>query len=358
MLRAAENIARVKQYHPPLGGRTGLRLDFNENTAGCSPRVLERLRSITAEELARYPEREPVEKMVAEWLGVAAAQVVLTNGVDEAIHLLCATYLQAGDEAIIVVPTFGMYEVYASATGARVVTVAAGEGFRFPASGVLASISARTRLIAIANPNNPTGMVASAEDLLAIAERASHAAVLIDEAYFDFCGQTLIAEVSRRTNLFIARTFSKAYGMAGLRMGAIAGPPEQMHYVRRIASPYNVNAVALACLPAAMTDREYVTAYVDAVRRGRARLERELSALGIQYWPSQANFVLARFGVAREAFMAAMRKRGILVRDRNHDPGCAGCVRISVGTDGDADALIAAIRDYAGERARAAEVPA
>lgn len=358
MLRPAESVRSVKQYHPPLSGRTGLRLDFNENTAGCSPRVLERLRSLTAEEVTRYPERAPVETVVAEWLGLSPAEVVLTNGVDEAIHLLCETYLQAGDEAIVVVPTFGMYEVYASAAGVKVVTVPAGEDFRFPADEVLARTSERTRLIAVANPNNPTGTVASPDDLLAISERAHDAAVLIDEAYFDFYGHSLVGEVRRRKNMFIARTFSKAYGMAGLRAGVLAGPAEQMEFIRRIASPYNVNGVALACLPAAVADCDYVGAYVEAVRHGRVRLENELNTLGIKYWPSQANFVLARFGAAREAFIAAMRRRAILVRDRNNDPECAGCVRITVGTDAHTDALIAALREYARERARAAEVPA
>ncbi len=356
MLKPAEAVQAVKQYHPPLGGRSGLRLDFNENTVGCSPRVLERLRGLSAEDLARYPEREPVERAVADWLGVAPEALLLTNGVDEAIHLMCETYLQAGDEAVIVVPTFGMYEVAASAAGTEIVRVPAGEGFQFPAADVLARISPRTRLVAIANPNNPTGAVARESDLLAIAERASHAAVLVDEAYFDFYGRSVIAEVSRRENVFVARTFSKAYGMAGLRVGVLIGPEAQMGYVRRIASPYNVNGVALACVQAAIEDRGYVSAYVEAVRRGRARLQEELGALGIEFWPSEANFVLARFGTSRQGFIAAMKQRGILVRDRHNDPGCAGCVRITIGTDSDTGALISALREFA--KARAAEVSA
>ncbi len=356
MLKPAANVESVKQYHPPISGRTGLRLDFNENTAGCSPRVLERLRSLTADELARYPEREPVERIVAEWLGVPAGAVLLTDGVDEAIHLLCETYLQSGDEAIVVVPTFGMYEVCASATGAKVIHVPAAADFRFPASQLLAQISSGTRLIAIANPNNPTGTVASDSDLLAIADRAPQAAVLIDEAYFDFYGRTLIEEIKHRDNLFVARTFSKAYGMAGMRVGALVGQTAQMEYVRRIASPYNVNGVALACVPAAVADGEYVNDYVQAVRRGRVRLQEELKKMGIEYWPSQANFVLARFGAAWEALIAAMKERGILVRDRNADPGCAGCVRITLGTEPHTDALITALREFAG--ARATEVTA
>src|ERR1700680_319385 len=157
MLEAREGSKNLHAYRPPLAGRTGLRLDFNESTVGCAPRVLARLRSLDAELLARYPEREPVEKEVAAFLGLDPAQVLLTNGVDEAIHLLCSTYLDPGDEAIIVAPTFAMYAIFALMEGARVVQVLAGENFAFPLQEVLARINARTRLIAVANPNNPTG---------------------------------------------------------------------------------------------------------------------------------------------------------------------------------------------------------
>src|SRR5579864_3761578 len=115
MLRARESVRTLATYHPPLAGRDGLRLDFNENTVGCSPRVLARLRELSAETLARYPEREPVEAEIARFLKLDPAQVLLTNGVDEGIHLLCSTYLETGDEALIVVPTFAMYALFAAA---------------------------------------------------------------------------------------------------------------------------------------------------------------------------------------------------------------------------------------------------
>src|ERR1700758_4942276 len=149
MLSPREAVLHLPTYHPPLGGRIGLRLDFNENTVGCSPRVLERLRRIGFEELARYPEREPVETIVASRLGVDSAEVLLTNGVDEAIHLLCEAYLEPADEVCIAVPTFSMYEIFAKATGARVVSVPADEGFAFPLTGLRRQINPSTRLIAI-----------------------------------------------------------------------------------------------------------------------------------------------------------------------------------------------------------------
>lgn len=346
MLEPRESVRRLKSYHPPLGNREGLRLDFNENTVGCSPRVMQRLRQLDAEQLARYPEREPLEALVAAHLKLRAEEILLTNGTDEAIHLICETYLEPGDEAIIVVPTFSMYEIYAAATGARVIAVPAGEDFRFPLEDVLARINERTRLIAVANPNNPTGILASREDLLNICATAPQAAVLIDEAYFEFCGETLLPEFRNLPNLFVSRTFSKAYGLAGLRIGVFAGNPAQMRFVRPVSSPYNVNSVALACLPDALADESYVRRYVDEVRDGRGRLERELQAWNIRYWPSHANFVLMHIGDAKSAkFISAMRSRGILVRDRSSDPGCEGCVRITLGSKAQTDQLLTALRE-------------
>jgi histidinol-phosphate aminotransferase len=349
MLKAREAVQTIRAYRPPLAGRSGLRLDFNENTEGCSPRVLAALHSVDTEVLARYPEREPVEKLVAEFLGLAPAEVLLTNGVDEAIHLLCATYLNPGDEALVVVPTFAMYAIFAQAEGANVVEIRSGENFAFPQQELLAHVSPRTRLIAVATPNNPTGAVTESETLIQLASSAPQAALLVDEAYFEFHGKTLLDQVGKIENLFVARTFSKAYGLAGLRIGILAGDANQIGMVRRVASPYNVNAVALAVLPEALHDQEYVAHYVGQVIRNRERLQDELQHLELQFWPSHANFVLVRVGEAHAAFVQSMRRRGILVRDRHSDPGCEGCVRLTVGTDEHLETLISALREVVAE---------
>ncbi len=343
MLNPRKAVLEMREYHPPLAGRTGLRLDFNENTEGCSSRVLERIRQITAEDLARYPEREPVEAFVASRLELAAEQLLLTNGVDEAIHLLCETYLDAADEAVIVTPTFGMYEVLAEATGARVVRVQCEEDFCFPLYEILRAITERTRLIAIASPNNPTGTAATREQILRICDQAPDAAVLVDEAYYEFHGYTVLGDISNRPNLFVARTFSKAYGLAGLRAGVLAGDVGQMKAVRRVSSPYNMNAVALLAVPTALEDSEHVAAYVAQVKRGRDRVCEALERFGIRYWPSQANFVLFYVGEQHRAFVSAMRQRGILVRDRSADPGCDGCVRVTIGTHAQMDEALPAM---------------
>jgi histidinol-phosphate aminotransferase len=345
MLNARSAIRNLKEYHPPLAGRNGLRLDFNENTLGASPRVLASLRELDAERLACYPEREPVERLAAQFLGVLPEETLLTNGVDEAIHLLCQTYLEAGDQALVVVPTFAMYELSAASTGAEVISVPACSEFSFPTENLLEHINPATRLIAIANPNNPTGAVAASEDLLRVSRAAPEAAVLVDEAYFDFYGKTVLREIRTQPNLFVARTFAKAYGLAGLRVGVLVGDAQQIKMIRRAASPYNVSVVALKCLPAAIEDQDFIDGYVAEVRRGRERLEATFRTLGIRHWPSQANFVLAYFGPNAQRFVETMARHGILVRDRSNDHGCAGCIRITVGTEEQMDRLLAALED-------------
>lgn len=346
MLSPRKAVRSVPAYHPPLSGRKGLRLDFNENTVGCSPRVLERLRTLTFDDLARYPEREPVEAKVAEFLGVPEEDLLLTNGVDEAIHLLCQTYIDPGDEALILVPTYSMYRIYMAAAGAQVIAVPADSDFRLPLNLVRNRLTSRTRMIAIANPNNPTGTFTPPDRLLEMARSVPNAAVLIDEAYFEFCGQTILPSRSQAPNIFVTRTFSKVYGLAGLRAGVIIGPVDQMPSLRRVCSPYNVNAAALACLPEAIADRAYIDRYVSETLQSRNRLEQALQTRGILYWHSQANFVLARIGPTKSAaqsFVEQMRRRGILVRDRSADYACEGCVRFTVGPTEHATRLLTAL---------------
>jgi histidinol-phosphate aminotransferase len=325
-------VRRMKEYHPPVAGRDGLRLDFNENTLACSPRVIEVLRKITAADLTRYPERGTVEAMVADALGVSPAEVLLTNGVDEAIHVLCQAFLDRDDAMLLPVPTYSMYEVYGSAAEAQMDTVLASDGFRFPLDAMLQAIHPRTRLIAIANPNSPTGATVARGAVIAIAEAAPHAIVLVDEAYYHFFGETVLHLIGKMPNLVVARTFSKAYGLAGLRLGALIAAEQTMKWLRRVISPYSVNQLALACLPAALGDRAYLDWYVAEVKAARAELAQTLTELGLVHWPSEANFILTRIGDEHGAFVKAMRARGILTRDRSADPGCDGLVRITVGT--------------------------
>lgn len=331
-LRPREAVERMGEYHPPLANREALRLDFNENTLAPSPRVMAVLQQITADHLTKYPEREHVERIIAGHFHLSPEAVLLTNGVDEAIHLVCETYLEPQDEVIIITPTFSMYALYAEATGAHVRAVQCDSTLQFPHRRVLDAITEKTKLIMFASPNNPTGAIVESSVVLDIARRNPRAALLVDEAYYHFHGESLLNATVTVANLIVARTFSKAYGMAGLRIGLLAGHPDTMRFVRKVSSPYNVNAIALECLPEALADDAYISWYAKEVRVGRVELEQALQNLRVPYWPSHANFILMKIGSKHAALVDAMRGRGVLIRDRSRDPGCEGCVRITLGT--------------------------
>jgi histidinol-phosphate aminotransferase len=326
-------VLEMPEYHPPLAGREALRLDFNENTLAPSPRVIERVKQITAEGLTKYPEREPVERLVASHFGLETEQVLLTNGVDEGIHLMCSAFLDEGDEALIAPPTFFMYDVNIGLMTRGLVKVQSDETLEFPFERFMAAITEKTKLIMVATPNNPTGAPVSREHLLTIAKAAPQAVLMVDEAYYHFHGESVMQDLADVPNLIVARTFSKAYGLANLRAGMLAGSPELLRYVRKVCSPYNVNGVALDCLSVAIEDEAYLAWYVEQVRVGRERMMGGLAELGVPYFSSEANFVLMKIGPKHKELVDAMRRHGVLLRDRSADPGCDGYVRITIGVE-------------------------
>src|SRR5258708_7966752 len=354
MLKARKCVREMREYHSPVSSSAfDLRLDMNESTTGCSPRVLAKLNSMDARALALYPPREPGEKLTADFLGVQPSQLLLTNGADEGIDLLCRAYLDAGDEIIIMVPAFAMYEVFAQTTGAKVVRVPAGPEFSFPTQKIVQAINPRTRMVVITNPNNPTGLAVSRADILKVLEAAPDAAVLVDEAYFDFYGQTMMDQIGEIPNLFIARTFSKAYGLAGLRLGVLAGDAEQISVLRRMCPPFNINAFALECLAEALADRQFVADFVHQIKTSRGWLQEQLKSLGFKCWPSQTKFVLCKFGAPKIAILEALRARGISLRDR---PDCEGCVRISIGKQQEMEHLITELKQIVSRTPAAQQV--
>jgi histidinol-phosphate aminotransferase len=343
------SVLMMPEYHPPLAGRDALRLDFNENTFAPSPTVLRKLRQLTPEGLTIYPERQPVERLLAQHFALQPDQIILTNGVDEAIHLVCCAFLDEGDEALICTPTFFMYDVSISLMTSGLKRVQSDDTFSFPFDRFIAAITPKTKLIIVASPNNPTGATVSREHLLAIAAAAPQALLMVDEAYFHFHGDTTMGDVGSIPNLLVARTFSKAFGLASLRIGMLAGEAGLIGYLRKVSSPYNVNGVALAVLPDAVADEAYVNWYVHQVHAGRDRIFAALRELRVRTWPSAANFVLMDIGPRHKEFCAAMRKRGVLLRDRSGDPGCDGYVRITVGVEDHVSRGIAALRESLAE---------
>lgn len=320
-------------YSPPTGGRLGkLRLDFNENTVGASPRVVEALSKYLSEErLAVYPEYAAVKRELAAFFGVDADDFILTNGTDEAIQVLIHTYVNDGDEVITLHPSYAMYRFYAELAGAEVHDVPyRREKLAFPLEELLDAITQETRAVLLSNPNNPTGTGTSRASLERILERATNAAVLIDEAYYEFSGVTAVGLINDYPNLFISRTFSKVYGMAALRLGCLFSQNGNVEFLHKAQSPYSVNSVAAVAARAAIQDRGYVEKYVTEALAARELLYAGLEQLGIPYYESQANFVLFEAGDRAIPVRDALRTRGVLVRDRSYE--IAGCVRVTVGT--------------------------
>jgi histidinol-phosphate aminotransferase len=337
-------------YSPPSAGREGrIRLDFNENTVGCSPRVLRALRRyMTRDRLATYPEYDTARPLFAQAFGRAPEETLITNGTDEAIQLVVNTFVEAGQRVVVSEPTFTMYRFYASVAGAQAIDVPPGDDFRFPVEAVRAELRRNgARIVFAANPNNPTGTAVPANSLAGLVEEFHDILFFIDEAYFEFYGETALPLVARHANLLVARTFSKAFGLAGLRVGCLFGGAETAAHLRKAQPPYSVNALALVAALEAVGDADYTRRYVAGVLRSRAALGRALARRGIPYIPSEANFVLARFGGRAAAVKNGLRDRGILARDRGYE--IPGSVRFTLGTPQQTRLLIRALDEVLAE---------
>jgi histidinol-phosphate aminotransferase len=333
-------------YSPPTAGRAGkLRLDFNENTVGASPRVIEFLRrSLEAPGLAVYPEYGEARTALATFFGVPPDQLLLTNGTDEAIQVIVNTYVDDGDDVLLLRPSYAMYRFYAEVAGAAIREIDyRPEDLSFPLDEVLEAIRPTTRAVLIANPNNPTGTGIGVEAVEKILGKAANAAVLIDEAYFEFNGVTALPLVSRRPNLFVSRTFSKVFGMAAMRLGCVFSQAANAAYLHKAQSPYSVNMLAALAATEAIRDKDYIANYVSEVLAARDLLYEGLDRLKIPYLRSEANFVLFQAGQRAIEVRDRLREQGVLVRDRSYE--LAGSVRVTVGTREQIRRFLAALEE-------------
>jgi len=341
--RAVQNM---RAYNPPLEGRTTkLRLDFNENPIGCSPAVRRALAKLSSASISAYPEQETVRRKAAKHFGVQPSELLLTNGTDEALSLVVNTFVEPRDRVLLVEPTYAMYRFYSELAGAQIVSARYDATMLFPWKNVLAAFEKRPRVFFLPNPNSPTGNLLNPPNLRRILNAAKHTVVVIDEAYFEFSGVTVIPWINRHKNLIVTRTFSKTAGLAGLRLGCIFTHRELAATMRKAQSPYPVNAAALAAGEAAMSDRKFIARTVREVRRSYKDLQRGLTHLAIQYFPSAGNFVLANFGTRAKEIVAALSRKGILVRDRSSDFAGQGYVRITLGTPPQTQRLLKELKE-------------
>ena len=328
-----------------------MRLHLNENTAGCSPAVMKALRALDRSAAGFYPEYDAARDAVAGYLGVPADHILLTNGLDEGILAVAIAAVRdrtgGVPDFVTVSPAFDMYEIYANALGARLVAVPLGGDLTLSAGAVRAAITPQTRLVIVTNPHNPSGTLVGAEGLLALARDVQPALLLVDEAYAEFAGESLVNRdtFAALPNLVVGRTFSKAFGLAGLRAGAVVGNPATIEPMRQVVSPFNLNAWAAAAIPAAIADRDYREWYVAQAAASRSLLAEACARLGLQTWPSAANFLLVRVGDRAREIVAGLAARDVLVRDRSREPGCEGCIRITAGLVDDTRRAIAALEE-------------
>lgn len=345
-IRPRKAVEQMRSYHPPLEGRGGkLRLDFNENTAGCSPAVRRALRQLTSADVSMYPEQETVRKKLAKYFRVLPEELLLTNGTDDALHLVTDTFVERGDEVVIVEPTFAMYRFYSELAGARVTALRYDAALQFPMAAVLEALERGPRVFFVANPNNPTGNVLNSSELRKLLRAAKRTVVVIDEAYFEYCDISAIGWIREFPNLIVTRTFSKAAGMAGLRLGCIFTNPQNAVVMRKAASPYPVNAAALAAADACATDKAYLRTTIREFRKSRAKLISGLAKLGVKQFPSAANFILTNLGGKAKAVVHALSERRILVRDRSSDFAGLGYVRITIGTVAQTRRVLRALKE-------------
>jgi histidinol-phosphate aminotransferase len=332
---------------PDLG--PGLRLHLNENTGGCSPKVVAAVRAFDGEQLAMYPDFRDAVLETAAFLGVDPERLILTNGLDEGILLASIAYLghrtpsplialgapltvtSGVPEIVVAQPAFDPYLHAAQAMGARIVAVPPGPDYTFPLDGVLKALTTNTRIVYVNNPNNPSGQPIPIDAIRRVAREAGHALVFVDEAYHDFLGENFLSEAADYPNVLIGRTFSKAYGLAGMRVGVMIASPDILAPIRKVMPLFNLNVVAVAALRAALKDLDFRAWYVAQANESKALVYAACDRAGLRYWKSAANFVLIDGGSRARTLIDALIANGVLVRDRTKDPSTPTCFRLTTG---------------------------
>jgi histidinol-phosphate aminotransferase len=327
----------MSHYQKPPELYDGLRLHQNENTGGCSPRVIEAIARLRPDQIGFYPPYAAATAAVATYLGVSADRITLLNGLDEGIMALTVACLRADIggpqlEAIVPEPAFEIFGFDTAVAGGTLVQVMPHADFSFALDEVLAAITPNTRVVFVTNPNNPTGVDVPLEAIRTIARRIPPGAVVfVDEAYAEFAGVSFIPELDAFPNVVVGRTFSKAFGLAGLRIGCLVAAPATVDAVRRAVPVYSVNVAAAVAVVAALGDLDHLNGYLRAVEESKALLYAACDRLGLGYVKSQSNFVLVRAGDRTDALVKGALARGIYLRDRSTEPGCAGSLRMATG---------------------------
>ncbi len=350
-VQVATHVANVRAYEPVSSldrilarpWQEPLKLDWNESTIPPSPKVAEAIQEFMARggNLNWYPDLHAARlvEALAEYTGRQRDQILVTNGSDDALDLLCKTYLDPEERVLLPYPTYTHFLVYAGARGVRFDPVTYEDPFVGQIDRIINGLTPWTKLIYLVNPNNPTGVLFSPDEVERLLQVAPQTLVVVDEAYFEFAGATVAPLTDRYPNLVVTRTFSKSFGIAGLRVGYIVAHPAAVRDLRRVHNPKSVNVMGQIAARAAVQDREYLQAYLDAVDQSKRFLVRSLRERGYEARSTAANWILVRVPNPR-VFCASLAEEGVYVRNRSSFPQLNGYVRISVGTRPQMEALL------------------
>ncbi len=320
------------------------KLDGNENPYGPSPKVAERLAKFPQYHIYPDPAQRVVREAVADYVDVDPDQIVMGNGSDEMLAFAATLFLNHGDVLVNCAPTFGVYEFLGNVFGARVVNVPRNEDFTIDMPSLEDVLKRGAKLVYLASPNNPTGNLLPREQLKCILDY--HVAVVIDEAYAEFAGESAVGMIGKWDNLIVVRTFSKWAGLAGLRAGYAVIPPALVETVWKVKVPYNLTVAAEQAVLASLEDRDALMKNVRLIVDERDRMFERLGKLPwIRPFPSAGNYILCEVrGVLARDVRDTLRKKGILIRYFD-SPGLRNCVRISVGLPKDSDRVIEALQE-------------
>ncbi len=312
-----------------------LKLDWNESAIAPSRQVIDAIQKFLCNKhhLNWYPDlgAARLREALSIYTGAPTESILATNGSDDALDLLCKTYLDAGDDVLVAWPTYGHFLVFARSRELEPRRVAAADPFETPTTAILNAIGPHTQMVYLASPNNPTGVVMPSEDIAMLCRSFPTTLFLVDEAYHEFCGSTAAGLVEHHPNLVVTRTFSKCFGIAGLRVGYLIAGPAVMHQLLKLHNPKSVNVLAQVGARAALADDAFREDYVREVGLSREYLAVALRARGAEARSTPANFVVVR---VREPMrlVKALESMGVFVRDRSHLEGFEGWVRFTVGT--------------------------
>lgn len=355
-MRAKKTYAAVTRSLNPEGRIDKLRLDKNEHTYGLPPAFVSKaLEGLTPELLASYPEVRPLYAKLAQTYAISERNLMLASGSDAAIKAFYEAFVSEGDEVVLLDPSYAMFHVYAKLSGAKVVDISYGPGLRLDAEAVLAAIHPGVSMVAIANPNSPTGTIIEQPLLLEIVQKAQHAGVpiLIDEAYHPFCPETVLPHIGDYDHLAVTRTFSKAFGIASLRLGFMAAHETLIDVMMKARPMYEINGVAAHFGCYLLDHMDVVEAYVREVEQGKQYLIGQMEDLGFEPYPTHANFMLIPIPDAelRDGIGSYLHAQGILMTS-SLVPPLEACIRISLGPKRQMAVVATHIREFMEGRSR------